>query len=33
MHNLLLSQAKVAQALQAAEATPGTQETLEFDFY
>ena len=33
MHNLCLSQAKMAQALWVAEATPGTRETLELDFY
>ena len=33
MYNLLPSQAKVTQALRVAEATPGTREALELDFY
>ena len=33
VYNLLLSQTKVAQALRVSEATPGTREALELDFY
>ena len=33
MHDLRLSQAMVAQAIQVTEATPGTQTTLELDFH